>query len=202
MKIKVLFQNPLFYLAVSIFSVIAHNSIYALTKVEESFFFTLFFISSFLLILFSFFWIFASIKLHFSMKPIRGAVVILKNKNNEYLLIKNTKSGNISFPGGKTEDGEEVINSAIREVNEEVGLLPKDFSIRPSGIVYRFIFNNNKPDRTGMTAKYAVFVGDVSEKASPFPTSDAKEIFWLSYGEVLKKLSFNDLVRVFKKAAR
>jgi len=58
---KKIFQNPVFYLALAVFSFFAHNAVYAVAGFDEPFFFTLFFASSFLFVLFLSFSVFRRI---------------------------------------------------------------------------------------------------------------------------------------------
>ena len=67
----------------------------------------------------------------------RAAVLIpLFKKNGEYhvLLTRRTEhvgthKGQISFPGGRQDQGEELRSTALREANEEMGIQEKDVRI-------------------------------------------------------------------------
>lgn len=71
--------------------------------------------------------------------PRKAAVLVLfyPNENNEmcFLLTERasyngTHSGQISFPGGKTEENDrDLAFTALREANEEVGVLPSEVKI-------------------------------------------------------------------------
>ncbi len=58
-------------------------------------------------------------------RPAVGVGVVVFNNNNQVLLIRRGKApskGMISFPGGRQELGETVIECAIREAKEECGI--------------------------------------------------------------------------------
>jgi 8-oxo-dGTP pyrophosphatase MutT (NUDIX family) len=50
----------------------------------------------------------------------RGAEVLLTRRS----MTVGTHQGQVSFPGGRVDDGESVLVAAIREAHEEVGLAP------------------------------------------------------------------------------
>jgi 8-oxo-dGTP pyrophosphatase MutT (NUDIX family) len=53
-------------------------------------------------------------------------------------------SGQVSFPGGRIDDGEDVVSAALREAHEEIGLLPD--SVRPVGFLSQaFAFSSGAP---------------------------------------------------------
>lgn len=60
------------------------------------------------------------------------AKVIIKNQNEEILLLRRSATdtllpGGLDFPGGGAEHSESVVEAAIRETQEEVGItLDKD----------------------------------------------------------------------------
>ena len=55
-----------------------------------------------------------------------GRILFPLIKRNEY---KGAHSGQVSFPGGKAEAGEDAIETALREAEEEIGINPKTVSV-------------------------------------------------------------------------
>lgn len=52
-----------------------------------------------------------------------GAAAVILNRDGEVLLVKHSYGRlNWELPGGVTEDGESVVQTAVREVREETGL--------------------------------------------------------------------------------
>jgi 8-oxo-dGTP pyrophosphatase MutT (NUDIX family) len=65
-----------------------------------------------------------------------GVLVALYGKDDELHLILtrrrddlNDHAGQISFPGGRREDGEALQRTAVREAEEEIGLRPVDLTV-------------------------------------------------------------------------
>jgi len=53
-----------------------------------------------------------------------GAAAVILNQNGEVLLVKHTYGKcNWEIPGGRAEDSESPVDTAIREVREETGLI-------------------------------------------------------------------------------
>ncbi len=83
-------------------------------------------------------------KFEHSVSPRLGSVLILLYEENgriQFPLIKRPQyaglhSGQISLPGGKKEEGEDIIHTALREAHEEIGVPPE--SIRVLGTLSDF----------------------------------------------------------------
>ncbi|MEK6781256.1 MAG: CoA pyrophosphatase [Bacteroidota bacterium] len=76
-------------------------------------------------------------KFEHSTPPKPGSVLILLYRNGDRinfpLTIRpdylGTHGGQISFPGGKAEAGEDAIDTALRETEEEIGITRKDIKV-------------------------------------------------------------------------
>lgn len=78
------------------------------------------------------------IQFNHSLPPRPGAVLLLIYPGLDgalnFPLIKRpdymgTHSGQVSFPGGKAEPGETIVQTALREAQEEIGVNPSDVNV-------------------------------------------------------------------------
>jgi 8-oxo-dGTP pyrophosphatase MutT (NUDIX family) len=71
------------------------------------------------------------------LPPKPGSVLILLYQDNGRILFPLIKraeyngahSGQVSFPGGKAEPGEDAIETALREAQEEIGIDPRNINV-------------------------------------------------------------------------
>lgn len=107
--------------------------------------------------------------------------MIYDKENNKVLVLDRIKSWKgISFPGGKVQDGESLIDSTIREIKEETGLTISN--LEACGIIY--LYN----DETG--EKYFVFNYRTEDfSGTLLDRTDEGRIFWVDTEE-LPKLNF------------
>ena len=85
--------------------------------------------------------------------PLRKATLVLFLKDGEVLLAMKKRgfgSGKWNGVGGKSNGGEEVVNAAIRESQEEIGVTP--MNLKPVAI-----FNYHFPLRNGWGLQVFVF---------------------------------------------
>ncbi len=83
----------------------------------------------------------------------------------------------ISFPGGHIEDGESIVESTIREIKEETGLIISN--LEPCGIIYWY---NTETGEKYFVFNYRteVFSGELLEK------TDEGKVFWVDKDDLLK----------------
>lgn len=97
----------------------------------------------------------------------------------------------ISFPGGHVEDGESFVDSAVREVQEETGLLVKNLHL--CGVIHWF--------HTEKKERYMVLLYKTTDFAGQLlPGTEEGEVFWVSK-EKLPEMDlsphFEDYLKVF-----
>ena len=114
---------------------------------------------------------------------------------NRYLIIKST-NGDVGFPKGHVEEGEEEIDTAIRELYEETNV-----SVR---VVdgFRYAIEYPLPSAQDTVKQSVYFLGrcDDPEKMKR-QESEVSEIAFLSYGEALSALTFNETKDILRAAS-
>jgi 8-oxo-dGTP pyrophosphatase MutT (NUDIX family) len=115
------------------------------------------------------------------MRPKPGAVLIMLYEEDgriRFPLIKRQEylgahSGQVSFPGGKAEDNEDAVTTALREAEEEIGLRREsveivgklsDFFVIPSNFLVTpvIVFSNQVPKLTPDPREVArILIGDL-----------------------------------------
>lgn len=102
-----------------------------------------------------------------SKKPITATIAVFNN--NMQILIGVKHDGRKCLPGGYVEDNENVEDTALRELEEETGI-----------IANKAIRIGTKHFGTNNDALFVVKVKDVKLK----PASDIKKLMWLSKKDV------------------
>lgn len=112
-------------------------------------------------------------------KPIRKAVRCYLIKDNKVVVIKykqgNKKEGYYDIPGGKIEEGEKPVKTAIREMKEETGLKVKNLKYKGNMII-------EYPNRT---FDFDVFITNESEGEPQEFEENASE--WMEIEKLLQK---------------
>lgn len=131
------------------------------------------------------------------------AIVYKKKEPLKFLLIKNIRSGNITFPAGGCKEGEKFITQTLkRELREETGLLPNNYKIVRTPIVYEFTYNKNKKSRKGSKSMQPIFLIQTIKTDLTPVDPDTEILGWFIKEEVLQMLSFDDLKPFFIKTLK
>lgn len=122
-----------------------------------------------------------------------GAVVYRKHHGNtEILLIKHVRSGCWSFPKGHMEQGENELQTAVREIKEETNI---DVSIDDAAFREVVIFN----PRRDITKEVVYFLARAVSFDCIRQEEEIAEVRWVEIGQAAALLSYdNDRLLVNK----
>lgn len=116
-----------------------------------------------------------------------GVVVVIKEEEYKFLiLLQDKKWDNWSFPKGKQEEGETPIETAMRELREEVNIV--DIEILDFPMIEEK-YEIQKPDKLKKREnKY--FIGIVKDKNLKLKEDEIFEYKWATYEEARNTFVF------------
>ncbi len=117
-----------------------------------------------------------------------GCIII---KNNKVLLIYEKNRNFWGFPKGHTENGENEIETALREVKEEVGL---EVEIDEEK---RYILNYIIKDEIDKTT--VLYIAKPKNEAIIIQEDEIGKVKWCTFEEALETLTFDNLKEIFTK---
>lgn len=124
-----------------------------------------------------------------------GAVVMrIVNGRTEFLAAKSARAGHWGFPKGHVERGETEVQTAIREVMEEVGLAVK--------LLDGFRVSVDYPLSEGNIKEVVFFLGVAGDQPVQVRESEITDYRWLEYEEMKSLLTFENSRRVLAEAKR
>ena len=121
-----------------------------------------------------------------------GSVLYRKIDELRILIIKQTRNGNWSFPKGHMENDETEIETAIREVREEVGL-----KITPID-GFREVIHYNP--RANVDKDVVYFIASPGNQHVRLQKEEVCDYKWVRPAQAFKILSFYNDKQVLKKA--
>ena len=136
------------------------------------------------------------------MEDFNGVIGIVFRRGNpdKFALIENKKSGNITFPAGGRDEGEETsIDTLKREVEEETGLSDKEYSIIKTHYVHEFVYSSTKKERAGKKAIQPVYFIKTEKENLESKDPEVRFKGWFTKEKVLELLTFGDSKDVFRK---
>ena len=99
--------------------------------------------------------------------------VVLRRANGDVLTVRKRNTGMFMFPGGKPEAGETPLDTAIREVEEELGLM-----LAPEDLVPVGEWMTDAANEPGHGLHSHVFMGLNLLAETPVPAREIAEIRW------------------------
>ena len=122
-----------------------------------------------------------------------GAVVYRKiNEDIRYLLIKNRRSANWSFPKGHVEKNETSEDTAKREVYEEAGIR---ISIIPG-----FQSKSEYSIQNRIQKTVQIFVATTMDTQTKIQPEEIEDYIWLTFDNAYKSLKFENDKVILKEA--
>jgi bis(5'-nucleosidyl)-tetraphosphatase len=115
----------------------------------------------------------------------------------EVLVVRQTQVGNTfwSFPKGTPEGGESPIETARREVEEEVGLVFKELDeTKTFSEEYTFTRDGKRIEKT--TTYYLGFTDD---KYVTLQEEEIEAAEWLQMGKVAERLTYSETKELFER---
>ena len=130
-------------------------------------------------------------------KNIKITVYVIPKYGDEFLLLHRTEDVNVwEFPGGKIEFGENPIETAKRELQEETGIKGKNMKLLD---ILSVLYPNGK------TMQICIFyLMEVPKKVSPF-LSAHKEFKWVKLKDAFRlnlALSAFSILKKMKENAK
>ncbi len=109
-----------------------------------------------------------------------------------YLLIKNRRSSNWSFPKGHIEDGESLEQTAIREVKEEAGINIK--------IIPGFMSKSQYTVQNKIQKTVHIFVASTKDEQTKIQYEEIEDYIWLPFESAQNHLKFENDIVILKDA--
>ena len=123
-----------------------------------------------------------------------GALVFTRVGGDErYVIIRNI-GGHWGFPKGHMEPGEDERTTALREIREEVGLVP----VLLEG--FREEESYPLPGKSGVTKQVVYFLGEYADQDIRIQPEEIAEARLLTCEEALRVLTFRENREILKKA--
>lgn len=105
--------------------------------------------------------------------------VAIRNKDGLVLTVRKKSSDGFMMPGGKPELGESPVQTACREVSEEIGLTPDPSRMHYLGILEAVALNEAGFTVRAKTFEYAPTEEQRAHLASLSPHAEIAELRWV-----------------------
>lgn len=100
------------------------------------------------------------------------SAVVFRDAQGRVLCVRKASSPRFQLPGGKPEEGETAVDTAVREVREETGV-----TVDPETLSYLGTFSAAASNEPGETVTSRVFLS--AEPVRPVPAAEIAEVAWI-----------------------
>ena len=125
------------------------------------------------------------------MKVEKAGCILINKEIKKIGLIYRNKHNDYSFPKGHKEDGETLIECAIRETAEETKRDCELYSNEPLEIEHYY---DSKNDEVDMYYFIAIDKGKSSNDST-----DTHDLIWTDYEDVYERLTYDSLKKIWLK---
>jgi 8-oxo-dGTP pyrophosphatase MutT (NUDIX family) len=127
-----------------------------------------------------------------------AGVIVLRN--NECVIVtaeskESKKSKNHGFPKGKAEKGESVLQTALRELDEETGIKPEQLLFAKDKKIYEITKKNVKS-----VTYYIAKCTDEKLKKFTFNAEEIQEVVWYKTEDALEILTIKNRREILHEA--
>lgn len=123
-----------------------------------------------------------------------GAVVFTRRGNEILYVIIRQINGDIGFPKGRMEPGEDEHTTTLREIREEVGLNVEIIDGFRQEVCYPF------PQRPDVIKQSVYYLAEYGKQKICCQPGEVAEAYLLPYEQAREMLTFSETKRILSKA--
>lgn len=113
-------------------------------------------------------------------RVVNVCAVAIRNRDGLVLTVRKRGSDGFMMPGGKPEPGESPVQTACREVSEEIGLTPDPVRMRYLGPLEAAALNESGFTVRAETFEYAPTDEQYEQLATLVPQAEIAELRWVN----------------------
>lgn len=123
-----------------------------------------------------------------------GAVVFTRKDNNTYFVIVKSLEGFYGFPKGHVEGNETEEETALREINEEIGIRPQILA------GFKTIDEHQIPNKKNVIKKIIYFVAEYYNQQLSYQEDELEGAYLMTYEEAMNVFQFESSKRILNEA--